>query len=236
MREFKASKKESGDLKYDLLNYRTTFEGLLSRDYDEIKKICDQRGGELKTKSGTFLKSICLNNIVTKHQSCLENNKTDLPQIQICFNKEKKNIHFWYSERYFLEVVQEQCKVRGANNAHFLTQCVNKYNAQFIQNFMNQSKGVDIEGYILPISAYEFNLKLEVDKFVPEENNYGNTSSQVKQSCQKRFEQYDEGPNKTRAINGCISFVNRKYNECKERGNAASCNARIQGYVNSYRH
>lgn len=236
VREFKASKKESGDLKYDLLNYRTTFEGLLSRDYDEIKKICDQRGGELKTKSGTFLKSICLNNIVTKHQSCLENNKTDLPQIQICFNKEKKNIHFWYSERYFLEVVQEQCKVRGANNAHFLTQCVNKYNAQFIQNFMNQSKGVDIEGYILPISAYEFNLKLEVDKFVPEENNYGNTSSQVKQSCQKRFEQYDEGPNKTRAINGCISFVNRKYNECKERGNAASCNARIQGYVNSYRH
>lgn len=235
-REFKASKKESGDLKYDLLNYRTTFEGLLSRDYDEIKKICEQRGGELKTESGTFLKSICLNNIVTKHQSCLENNKTDLPQIQTCFNKEKKNIHFWYSERYFLEVVREQCKVRGANNAHFLTQCVNKYNAQFIQNFMNQSKGVDIEGDILPISAYEFNLKLEVDKFVPEENNYGNTSSQVKQACQKRFEQYEEGSNKTRAINGCISFVNREYEECKKMGNAASCNARITDYARRFRY
>lgn len=241
IRDFKKDyeKLSTSDLEDKLKN--KIIGGLQSGDNQDIINRCKNRGEGLQNKNSQYLDALCTIETTKKYQNCLKENKSSLQAIQTCFNDKKKEIHYWYDEVYISSVVREGCNLVSANNTKYLEQCINQYNnPQFIKGFMN-SFTPDLNKDPIHLTYYEDPLKNEIQrKFKPTETNanISNTgvANNISTACQKKYEHLKESGLSKRAITGCKTTVERQYNECKERGNAASCNARIQEYVNNYRH
>lgn len=192
--------------------------GLLVDENNQIRAWCKLRASDLTVKNGDHLESICYNEIVEKHKSCLIENKGSLQAIQSCFANKQGEIRNWYNEGFMLDYVQSQCKKAMKDNENHIRQCNAQFNLGYIRNFMNDHKdnsnnsplhlNYTLSGIYLTISQFKPVVQDESPVVIPPAIKQSITTRCI--NIHQKVTVSEEHPR----IKECIEVIQKKYTDC----------------------
>lgn len=205
--------------------------GLLVNEHNQIRAWCNLRASGLFVKDGRPLESICYNEIVEKHKSCLIENKGNLQAIQSCFNNKQGAIRNWYNEGFMLTYVQSQCKEAMKDNEEHIRQCNAQFNLGYIKNFMNDHKDNSNDDP-LHLNGTLPGIYLAISKFKPvsqgENNNTSSIDGKIKDRC---IYLYNRGQTNGASTQACIENLRHQYKVCaKKTGQYKECRSKINEF------
>lgn len=209
-------------------------DGLLANENNQIRAWCKLRASRLTVKNGDFLESICYNEIVEKHKSCLIENKGNLQAIQTCFANKQGEIRNWYNEGFMLTHVQSQCKQEMKGNEDHIRQCNAQFNLGYIKNFMNNHKD-NSNNAPLHLDETLSGIDLAISQFKPVLQDGGNTiiSTYINQGLESRCLSIHKNQTtnpENAIIKNCLAKLQQKYKNCLQENNQIICNRKIRGF------
>lgn len=227
--KWKSSSLEPMDLESELKKLGE--DGLLTNENNQIRAWCKFRASGLFIKDGRPLESICYNEIIEKHKSCLVKNKGDLQAIQSCFTNKQGEIRNWYNEGFMLDYVQSQCKKAMKDNEEHIRQCNAQFNLGYIKNFMNDHKDNSNDDP-LHLNGTLPGIYLAISKFKPvsqgENNNTSSIDGKIKDRC---IYLYNRGQTNGASTQACIENLRHQYKVCaKKTGQYKECRSKINEF------